>query len=109
MQQLVDYIAKRGGEVTARVLVRNLHRFRVTDDATTALDELVRAGRGAWVNPAPRFSADDYLVWVERRDLEQLVRQPVQRILSNRRAQPCQFAVDKVRRVGESSQLMLVD
>lgn len=62
-----------------------------------------------WTHPAVRFSADDYLVWMARQDLEHLVRQPVQRILSDSRALPCQFAVDRVRRDGDGSHAVLAD
>ncbi len=63
----------------------------------------------AWLHPAERINADEYLVWMARQDLEHLVRQPVQRILSDRRALPCQFAVGTARRDGDSSHAVLAD
>ncbi len=32
------------------------------------------------VHPAKRINADEYLIWMERQDLEHLLRRPIQRI-----------------------------
>lgn len=53
-RRLVEWIARKGGAVTARDLTHGLRAYRGdVDAASTALDELVTAGIGRWESPAP--------------------------------------------------------
>ena len=47
-RKLVEWIDRKGGSVTAREVQQGHRRFKTADDAETALDELVKAGRGCW-------------------------------------------------------------
>jgi len=48
-QELIDWIARRGGRVTVRDLTHGLRRFRgKRDEAEAALNDLVEAGFGFW-------------------------------------------------------------
>lgn len=52
--ELAEWIADRGGRVTARDLTHGLRRFRDRpDEACAALDELVEQGYGRWEAPPP--------------------------------------------------------
>jgi hypothetical protein len=47
---LLEFIRARGGSITARQLQRaNCRKYRTADDATAALDTLIQAGLGEWV------------------------------------------------------------
>ncbi|MBN2563136.1 MAG: DUF3987 domain-containing protein [Phycisphaerae bacterium] len=48
-RQLVAWIRKRGGSVTARDLLKNLSQYHSSDQAKAALDDLISVGLGCWV------------------------------------------------------------
>jgi hypothetical protein len=53
-RMLVEWIERRGGEVTARDLAHGLRAFRgLTDTAEAALSELVKFGIGCWIAREP--------------------------------------------------------
>jgi Protein of unknown function (DUF3987) len=47
-RKLVEWIARKGGTVTAREVQQGNRRFKTADDAETSLQELVTAGIGRW-------------------------------------------------------------
>lgn len=47
-RELVELIQRKGGEVTARDLMRSSRKFTTSADAETALNVLAKAGRGRW-------------------------------------------------------------
>jgi len=51
-RKFVDWIARKGGSVTAREVQQGHRRFKTADDAETALNELATAGIGRW-EPSP--------------------------------------------------------
>jgi hypothetical protein len=55
-RELVELIKRKGGEITARELMRSSRRFTTAAEAEGALDDLSRAGRGQWipVQPGPQ-------------------------------------------------------
>jgi len=53
-RQLIEWIERRGGAVTARELTHSLQQYRGRTDAAKAdLDALAMAGYGTWEHPAP--------------------------------------------------------
>ena len=53
-RQLIEWIERRGGAVTARELTHGLRQYRGRPDAAqVALDALAKAGWGAWEHPVP--------------------------------------------------------
>ena len=46
--RLIDWIGCKGGWVTVRDVQQGHRRYKTADEAETALEELVRAGRGHW-------------------------------------------------------------
>ncbi len=51
-QKLADWIARKGGSVTAREVQQGHRRFKSVNAAEAALNELVKTGRGRW-EPTP--------------------------------------------------------
>ena len=51
-RKLVVWIDRKGDSLTAREVQQGHRRFKTIDDAETALEELVKAGRGYW-EPVP--------------------------------------------------------
>jgi hypothetical protein len=51
-RQLADWIAKRGGAVTARELQQGHRQYRTAEDAVAALEDLAEARLGTW-QPVP--------------------------------------------------------
>ena len=49
---LIEWIARKGGAVTARVVQQGHRRFKCVDEAEAALNELTAAGHGRW-EPSP--------------------------------------------------------
>lgn len=47
-QRLIDWIECKGGKVTVRTVQQGHRRFRTSDEAEEALEELIRAGKGYW-------------------------------------------------------------
>ena len=47
-RRLVEWIAQRGGQATARDVQRGIWRIKSAAEAETAINELVTAGDGAW-------------------------------------------------------------
>ncbi|RMF85049.1 MAG: DUF3987 domain-containing protein [Planctomycetota bacterium] len=53
-RRLVEWIDRRGGDVSVRDLTHGLHQYRGHADAAKAeLDALAKAGLGSWTHPAP--------------------------------------------------------
>jgi hypothetical protein len=55
-RRVLDWIAKRGGRVTARELQQGKREFQTADDADKCLHALVAMGHGTW-QPSPRGAA----------------------------------------------------
>jgi hypothetical protein len=55
-RNLIDLIRRKGGQVTARDLMRSSRMFTTAAEAEAALDDLARAGHGRWMHipPTPR-------------------------------------------------------
>jgi len=53
-RRLVEWIERRGGDVTVRELTHGLHQYRGhADAAKVELDALAKAGFGSWTHPVP--------------------------------------------------------
>lgn len=52
-RELLAWISQRGGLVSIRDLQRGQRRFKTSDDARAAIDALVEAGHGEWVEIKP--------------------------------------------------------
>jgi hypothetical protein len=52
-RRLIEWIARKGGTVTARDVRRGCWWLRGSGLAEAALEELVKAGRGSWQNTTP--------------------------------------------------------
>jgi hypothetical protein len=50
-RKLLELVGRKGGSVSARELAQASRRYATVADAEAALDGLVKAGRGAWIQP----------------------------------------------------------